>query len=167
MTGEPAHVHFVDDGPGPGVVERDIALPVELAGINDHTLHCPGGILSRLAGRVATVARGHDDALPVRIEKHLTGVETEASLRLERASDAVAINLPRSQAGDEDVPVVIGPVLRRIEGYRARRAGVVRAVEEEQFDRPGVPGIDAEVDAVRSASGPEGEAFSLPHTHIN
>jgi hypothetical protein len=86
------------------VVKRGVSSPVELIGVNDRILHCRSGVVSRFACGATAVTWGRDDALPVRIEKHLTGVETEASFRLERASDAVAINLPRPQAGDEDMP---------------------------------------------------------------
>jgi len=68
-------------------------------------------------------------------------------LRLVWSVGAVGINLSRLEAGDEGVPVVVAAVGRWVQRDGARRAGVIDAVEEEQFQCGGVAGEDAEVDA--------------------
>src|SRR4030095_11602148 len=95
MTREPAHMHLVDDGLGPWAVKRGICFSVELIRVNYYALYRGVGVCARLAGGAPAVLRGDDNALSVRIEKHLVCVETKTSLRLIRTSHPIAVDLPR------------------------------------------------------------------------
>jgi hypothetical protein len=53
--------------------------------------------------------------------------------------------LARLEAGNKNMPVVIGAVAIRVQRYGAGRPGVIDPVEEEQFDACAVTREDAEV----------------------
>ncbi len=66
--------------------------------------------------------------------------------------------LSRRHPRHEHVPVVVSPVCRRFDPYRAGRGGIVLAVEEQEFDSRGVPREQAEVDAPLDDGGAQGDA---------
>ena len=60
-------------------MKRGIAFPVELIRVNYYALHRSARVCARLAGGAPAVVCGNDNALSVRIEKHLVCVETKTS----------------------------------------------------------------------------------------
>jgi hypothetical protein len=73
---------------------------------------------------------------------------------------AVGVELSGPELGDEDVPVIKGPVPHRIEVEDAGRLGLAGAVEKEQLQRRAVLREDTEVDAVTANAGAEGVAVT-------
>ena len=69
-------------------------------------------------------------AFPVRVEQHLCGVETKPPLGIERSGDAISIDLALGDAGDEGVPVMVGPVGPRVEIDHARRRRGIYVIEQ-------------------------------------
>src|SRR5207248_3344458 len=89
--------------------------------------------------------------LRVRIDQELVLVEAKASRRIERAADAVAVELPGTRAVDERVEDETRPL------FEADHVGglVVGAIEEEEKDLGGVAAVEGEVDAALLRRGAE------------
>jgi hypothetical protein len=130
MACESADMHFVDDGSLERPARGGIVLPIIRAGIDDHAFERGGGIIPRQARRLAAPDRRPRDALSVRVQQQLTGVETQAVRRVEKSVDAEPVDLTRRDAGNEDMPVVVGPVDPRVECDHARRPCVVNMIEQ-------------------------------------
>ena len=81
-----------------------------------------------------------------------------AAARGPTALDPIAVDLSRPHPGHERVPVVVGSVRGRVDPDDAGRAGVVLAVEEQEFDARGGPREQAEVDAAVDDGGTQGGA---------
>jgi hypothetical protein len=73
---------------------------------------------------------------------------------------AIGVDLPRPNAGHEDVPVVIRAVGGGIDSNHARGRRVVFPVEEQQLDTRAAAGEDAEVDSVLEDRSAEGGALA-------
>jgi len=81
--------------------------------------------------------------------KNLAGIEPHAGRRIERALDAIRVQLAGSYTGHEGVPVVVRAVDRWVESNYARGFCVVDPIEQQQLHPGGVSREDAEVDAGR------------------
>ena len=147
VPGEPAHVHFVEDGLGEGTPDRGVTLPVIAGGIDHDAPERGRDVVARPSCCLARSRRRASDALAIRIEQHLARVETQTPFRIERPRDAVGIELSGRNAWNEGVPVVIGPVGARVEIDHPRRRRGIRAVEQQQLSRPAAFGEQAEIRA--------------------
>ena len=157
VAGEPADVHLVDDGARGGPAQREVALPVVRARIDDHALHRRRGVVALPSRGLAVVVLRDDHAPAVRVEQDLGGIEPQPARGVRRPLDPVAVDLSRRAPGHEHVPVVVGPVRRRVDPDHAGRGGVVLPVEEQEFDARGGPREQAEVDAPLDDGGAQGE----------
>ena len=141
---EPAHVRLVDDAEAQRVVERLVALPVEI--VRDHD--APG-----------RAGRAPGDSLHVGVEQQPAGIEPVALLGLAGPVDPVADrSAPGPIPSTCDMPHVACPVVhagRR----RSRRTGKLsrRLVEQEQRDGRRVPAERGELGPRRVRGRPEGE----------
>jgi hypothetical protein len=63
----------------------------------------------------AAVCPRYRNGSTVRIEQHLVTIKTQAALRVEWPYGPEAIDLARHQVRDNDVPVVIGAVLAKVQ----------------------------------------------------
>ena len=90
-----------------------------------------------------------------RIQHQLVGVEAVAVMGRVRSGDAKAIELPRPNPFEPNVPDVTRLVSRRVEDDGAGRRGVLGTVEQVEADAGRVPAEDGEVDAVTSHVSPE------------
>src|SRR5262245_62884856 len=115
MASEPSHVQLVNHGLGKGPLERQIALPVITIGIGYDAFHGQAGIVSRPRRSPPVVSVWDCYSEPVRVEEHLLGVETTSMLRGEWPVRPVGIHLPRLKPRHEDMPIMRGAVLIRIE----------------------------------------------------
>ena len=91
-------------------------------------------LLPVLARALAGIRLGHDDGAPVGVEQHLARIETQAALGIERTEGAIRVELSGTDAGHENVPVMVGAVRARIEvdhPCRLRRRGII---EQQQLD---------------------------------
>ena len=110
MPGETAHVQLIDDCPRRMVPKRSISFPVIGGRVHDHAFHrCCAGVAGSARGHTA-IAIGDGDAPTVRVEQELRRIEPHRVAGIERARDAIAIQLARHHAGNKDVPVVIRAV---------------------------------------------------------
>ena len=110
MAGEAAHMHFVDDRPRGGPVERPVAFPIVGTRIGHHTLHRRRAIVAFLPGRFATVILRNNGAASIWIEEDFGGIEAHSARRIVRPLNSIAVDLPGSHARHEYVPVVIRAV---------------------------------------------------------
>jgi hypothetical protein len=157
MPREAGDVHLVDDGRGEGSAQRRVTLPIVDIGIDHHTLHGDGILLTILARRVARISVGHDDGATVGIEEHLGGVETQTALGIEGAVGAIGINLSGTDAWHKDVPVMIGAMRARIELDHARRMRGGGIIEQQEVHPARLPREHAEIDAPGENGGTERE----------
>src|SRR5437899_7555757 len=110
MAGEAAHMHFVDDGPRGGPVERRVAFPIVRTWINHHILHRRRAIVAFLSRSVATIVLRHNGAASIGIEEDFGGIEAHSARGIEWSLNSIAVNLPRFDTGHEYVPIVVGMV---------------------------------------------------------
>ena len=149
-----ANVHFVDDGSGGRVADREVPLPVVGGEIRDHAFHCVRRIVAGFRSGLAAVASRHGDGTPVGIQKDFVGIETRAGCGIRCSLHAIGINLAGLHARHEDMPVVID-ARRGIDAHAARRAGIINVVEEEQFHAGGVAREKPEFRAALDERGTE------------
>ena len=154
MPGEPSHMQFINNGLGKRALERLIPLPIIPAQVGHHALHGLGGILPRPTGQVPTVTRGNRHGPAVGVQQDFLRIKSGAFLGRPWPRHPVPINLAGFEAGDEDVPVMIGPVLAGIESNHPFGLGRIHFPEQEQFYSSGAFGEDAEVDSFRINRGP-------------
>ncbi len=138
-----------------GRLSGTVALPVVQPGVGDDALHRGGhvvddaGIEPPVAGR-----RRRRRARTGRAGawwRRSAGPRAAPTVRVPRSRRAVR----RDDPGHEHVPVLAGPVDRRVEGDDPDRCEVFRRVEEQDVDARGVLRVDAEVDARRRHRGTE------------
>ncbi len=147
VGGEARQVRLVHDRLAPGVAERPVALPVVLLDVDDHALHRARGV-GRGARLDPSVGGGGRDRAAVRVEEDAGGVEAQSVVRVPRPVRGEAVELAGADPGDLDVPVVAGPVDRRVEPDDPGRGRVIDRVEQEQVEADRAPGVDAEVGAI-------------------
>ncbi len=148
MAGEPSDVHLVHDRVRGGPSQRRVALPVVRAAIHHHALHHRAGVVAVFPCRLATVPRRHDHAAPIGIEKDLARIESHPGSRIERPLHTISVQLSRTHAGHERVPVEVRAVGRGVELDHVRGPWVIDTFEEQERDPGGVSREQAEVDAV-------------------
>ena len=112
-------------------------LPSRRGRVDDDALHGGRRVVAFVAGGFAVVVLGEDDRAGIRIEEELFAIEAKADLGDAGAVDAVAVELAGFHAVDEDVPVVVGAVGRRVDADRSRGLGVVLMIEEQELDGGG------------------------------
>jgi hypothetical protein len=145
MASEAAHMHLVHNGLHGWPPERSVALPVVGGRIDHHALHRGRAVVPGRAGGAAIVAGRHGHAPAIGVEEDLLGIEAQAICGIPRPLDPIAVDLAWLRAGDEHVPVVVGPVGDRVDADRARGLSIVDVVEEQQLDAGGMLREDAEV----------------------
>ena len=155
MPREAGDVHLIDDRGGERPPQRGVAFPVVGVGIDDHASHRDRGVLAGAARRGAIVCVRHHDGARVGIEEDLRRIEAESARGVEGACRPVRVDLPSAKAGNEGVPVVVGPVSARVESNDAGRLSVGRAIEQQELQPLRAPGIDAKVDAAVDDGGTE------------
>ena len=158
MPREAGDVHLVDHGRGEGPAQRRVTLPVVDIGVDHHALHGDRIVLPVSARRVARISVGHDDGASVGIEERFGRIETQTALGIERAVGAICINLPGTDAGHKDVPVMVGAMRARIELDHARRVRGGGIIEQQEVHPARLPREHAEVDALGEDGGAEREA---------
>ena len=161
MAGEAGEVHLVDDGRGKTPTQRRVALPIVGGGVDHHALHRVRIALPVLARLPAGIRLRHDDGAPVRIEQNLARIETQPLPGIERAESAIRIDLSCTDAGHENVPVVVGTVGARIEvddAHRLQRCGII---EQQQLDPGGLAREHAEVDTAGEDRGAQRKLWSV------
>src|SRR6516162_2028061 len=107
MPSETSDMHLVDDRAGDGAPQWNIALPIVAAGVDYYALHRNRIVHPVLACNLPRISVRHSDSAPIWVEQNLARIETKAVLRCERPSNAITIELARTNSGDENVPVVI------------------------------------------------------------
>ena len=115
MSREAADVKLVDHRFGERPVQGDVSLPVILAGIGHHALHCHRRVVAWLACGRAVVLVGNRDGETIGVDEQLLGIESKRPFRRERSMRAIAIELAGPEARNKGVPVVIRPMRLRIE----------------------------------------------------
>ena len=95
MAGEAAHVHFVDDGPRGGPVERRVAFPIVRTRIDDDTLHRRCTIVAFVSRSVATVILRNNGAASVWIEEDFGRIEAHSARRIVWPLNSIAVDLRR------------------------------------------------------------------------
>src|ERR1700704_4424230 len=118
-------------------------------GIHYDALHSGRRLVIVGADSVATVVFRNNYTSAVWIEEHFSGVETHPVLRVHASVYAIPVNLARTHAGYEDMPVVIGAVRRRVNRDHATWKHIGLAVIQQQLDCGRPTGEYAEIDAVR------------------
>jgi hypothetical protein len=81
------------------------------------------------------------------------------------AMDTIPVDLARSDIRDKDMPVVVCPVLARIEPDCPERSGIFRMFKQQQFHCIRVLRKDAEIDASMHDSGSERKTASSHSIH--
>src|ERR1700733_7597067 len=110
MTSETSHVHLVNDAACGAVLKRSVAFPIIGARVHDDTFHRRGGIIADHAGRVTAIFIGNYDAAAVGVQQNLGGIKAHSVRRIERSISPVGVELPRSRAWHEDMPVGVSAV---------------------------------------------------------
>ena len=149
MACEAPHMQLVNHGLGKGPLERPIAFPIVPVGIGHDAFHRHRDIVAGPRRSPAVVCPGDGYDKPVRVEKHLLGVEPKSTARIESPVRAVGIHLARLEARHEGVPVVIGAMLIRIERDDPCGLRSIFVVEQQQLQQDRVLGEHAEIDTVR------------------
>src|SRR3954449_2546421 len=117
MTCEAADVHLVNDRLGKRSAERRITLPIISSRVRDDAFQRRRHVIAGLASCVPIADLRPGDALGIWIEQHLLRIEPEPSSRVERPCHAIPIDLSRSDARHEYVPVMVCTVHPRVELY--------------------------------------------------
>jgi hypothetical protein len=165
MPGEPADMHLVDDRLRKGPAERRIPLPVIGAGVDDDALQRRSGIVPPMLGGLPAATCRPGNALAIRVEQYLVGIETQPSRGIERSSDAIGVDLTRDKVWYKDVPVMIGTVGPRIESDDPRRPRSVHVVEQQQLRCGTMLGEHAEIGAAGDESRTERKALAFLANH--
>src|SRR6266849_4014476 len=121
MTREASHVHLVNDCPRAWPLERNIAFPVVCMRIYYDALHGNAGVVVSCENSVPAVAPRDDYASSVWIEEQFAGIKSHPVRRIPGSVHAISVNLARTPARHEDVPVVVRPVRRGVKRNHARR----------------------------------------------
>src|SRR5271165_4622005 len=130
MAREAGDVHLVNDCRGKTPMQRLVALPIVRAVVDDRAFH-GDRVLLCVSGRPAAGIRlGHDDRAPIWVEQGLARIETQATLGIEGTKRAIGVELSGTDPRHENVPIVIGAVLARIEGDYTGRLRLRGIVEE-------------------------------------
>src|SRR5262249_32639863 len=119
-------------------------------------------VVARLSRGGAVIARRNHDAPAVGIEEYLARVEAHPVRRIERALDAIAVQLPGPDVRDEYVPVVVRAVGYRIEPNEARGLWVVDTIEQEELYSRCVSREQAPVDATEDGGRAQRRAAAFP-----
>src|SRR5262245_56850174 len=110
MPGKSFHMHFVNDELRGGPTERRVPLPIVQVWIYHYALHgCSHGI-AWFPGSLTRVALRHDNTASVRVKQKLLCIETHALPRIEGSMSPVSVKLPGAQAGNKDMPIVVGSI---------------------------------------------------------
>src|SRR5579864_7709399 len=159
MASETGDVHFVNDRLGKGAVERRVPFPVVASRLGDDALEGVGGIVAgRSSSGAAVVAVG--DTLSVGIEQDLLAVVTVSITKIERTVHAKSIELSWSEIGNENVPIVRGPIAVGIQDDDSRGMRVHGAVEQKEFYGESTFRENAEIDAAVEGSGAQGKTLA-------
>src|SRR5438105_13244232 len=134
MAGEAAHMHFVDDSPRGGPVERRVAFPIVCTRINYHTLYRRRAIVALFSRSFATVVLRNNGAASIWVEEDFGRIEAHSTRRIEWPLNSIAVNLLRFDTVHEYVPMVIGAVRRGIDADHTRGSSVIGVIKEEQLD---------------------------------
>ena len=110
----------------------------------------------RDARRDPPIALGQDDAATVWVEQDARRVETLAALGRPRAVRRERVQLARTEAGHQRVPVLAGPIEVRVKADDAARDEVVGTVEQQHVDAGRPLRVDAQVDPARDDRGAQG-----------
>ena len=145
----PRDVQLVDYGPGEGAFQRNVPLPVVSARICHHAFDGHGSVVTRLGCGRAAISSRNRHRTTIWIEEDLFPVEPEPAPRFTRAGHAVGVQLPRLDAGDEYVPIMVGAVQPGVECYDPGGAGVVDPIEKKELDAGAVSREEAEVHPAR------------------
>jgi len=159
---------FIDDALLERVVERSVALPIEIILHDDALGHAAvvrrgrkGEILVWLrvvVGESGTeIERSIGERFGVGIDENLVWIEAMPAVRLEGAFRPPKVEGPWFQIVDIAVPNVSGSIPRGIEAKRRRGGFVVRMFIEAKDHACGVAGKDGEVDALRVGHSPREE----------
>ena len=141
VTGEAAHVQFVNDRVLQGDAQRPVALPVVAMAVDQ-----AAGLAAQAGARVAP--GGRVDLAGVGVEQDAAAVKGMAAARgVVGAAQPVAVAQVVRCAGEQGVPDVTGAVAGRVERELAPPGPV--AAGDHQRDRLGVAREQGKIDAVR------------------
>src|SRR5262249_35150098 len=129
MASKPAYMHLVYDGPGRRLFQRRVSFPIVRMSVHHYALHCGRAIVSRLRCCDASIPFRHNNGPAIGIDQDLRSVKAKSPLRVERTLHTITVDLARLKIGDEDMPVVIGPVLPRVENDDASRFRIIDVIE--------------------------------------
>ena len=110
MTGEAAHMHFVDDRLRRRPVKRRVAFPIVRTRLDHHTFHGRRAIVAFLPSRFATVILRNNGGASIWIEEDFGRIESHSTRRIVGPLSSIAVYLPCSHARHKYVPVVIRAV---------------------------------------------------------
>ena len=157
--GHAAHMGLVDDRRVGGMTRPALAAPVE--GRVDHDAErrerravalvehqVAVGIADLIAEQLIGPLERPADALGVGIEQQLVGIEAQPGVRIVRAVHAVAVQLPRSDLGQVQVPGPVGALADPDAGLV-----LARGIEQAQLDGFRTLGEQREVDAATVPRG--------------
>src|SRR3954449_7310505 len=161
MACKASDMHFINDSLGERPSQQGVSFPVVCGEVGDHALQRGRRVVARLASVAAAADLRRGDAPAVRIEQQLLRIEPEASCRIEGPCDPVAIDLAGNDVGNKYVPIVVGPVLTRVELNDAEWFLRFDMIKKHELNRRGVFGVDAEIGALGRKRCPERKTSPL------
>jgi|HubBroStandDraft_6_1064221.scaffolds.fasta_scaffold469875_2 hypothetical protein len=141
MPRKTPHVHFVNHCLGRRPLQRPVAFPVIIFGIDGDALHCLG--CRRTCG--PAIARRNCHGARVRVQQNAACIEPLSIRRIPRPMDAISVQLASLDIRHEDVPVVIRTVRRGVEIDYPSRDEIVLVVEQHYFNLGRPARIKAEI----------------------
>lgn len=134
VAGEASHMHLINDGLRRRPAQGLVSFPVVGGGIDHHALHCHGGVVTRLGGRLAVIVRWNHHPAAIRIQQHLCRVKAHSPGRIGRPVHTVGIELAGLHAAHACMPIVVGPVDVRFQLDDSAGGCVTGTAKEQQLD---------------------------------
>jgi hypothetical protein len=151
---EAADVHFVDDGLVERPLERPVAFPVVVRGIDESAAHRRGQVVVGTHG-IGALPEALGNAPRIWADEHFVRIESVARRGIRWSIDAKGVVDPRPTPANEHVPKVEGLVLKRIQSNGLSGFDRRRAIEQEERHLGRGFRKEREVDAVGIHRRPE------------
>ena len=110
MAREASHMHFVDDGPGGGTFQRDIAFPIVRRGSTTTLFIAVAACCHPCCWQQRGYTVGNHDSATIGVDQKFGRLETALHALDRMVREREPIDLPWSNIRDEGMPVVIGAV---------------------------------------------------------
>jgi hypothetical protein len=106
-----------------------------------------GAIVPRPHRRSTVVSGAFGDRPGIGVQEHFRPVKAQSFFRGVRSECPQSIETARFKASHEKVPVIKGFIDNGVKGYYTRIL-IVYIVEQQQFHRKGIMGVDAKIYSV-------------------